>query len=155
VAHAKPGRHADGSGLHLLVKQSGARSWVYRFMLNGRSHDVGLGSAGPGGMTLAQARDARDVLRVKVKTGINPLEERVVSAARAQAEAERARIARVTFADVASGYIAANEDSWRNPKHRQQWRNTLTTYVYPEIGELPVGEVETDHVLRILEPIWD
>ena len=50
VKNAKPGRHADGGGLHLLVKESGARSWVYRFMLKGKSRDIGLGTAaGPDG----------------------------------------------------------------------------------------------------------
>ena len=39
VKNAMPGRHADGDGLHLLVKQSGARSWVFRFMLDGTSRD--------------------------------------------------------------------------------------------------------------------
>ena len=53
VKNAKPGRHADGGGLHLLVKESGARSWVYRFMLNGKSRDIGLGPAGPDGISLA------------------------------------------------------------------------------------------------------
>ena len=154
VKYAKPGRHADGNGLHLLVKESGARSWVYRFMLNGKSRDIGLGSAGPDGLSLAAARDARDALRVKVKAGIDPLEERAQDAAQALAEAQAAKVAQVTFRDVAQSYIAANEDSWRNPKHRQQWRNTLATYVYPEIGDMPVGEIETAHVLRILEPIW-
>lgn len=154
VKHAGPGRHADGGGLHLLVKQSGARSWVYRFMLNGRSRDVGLGAAGPGGLSLADARDEAAVLRLKVKAGIDPLEERDREAARALAAAQAAKVAGTTFKDVAAAYIAANEDSWRNPKHRQQWRNTLDTYVYPVIGNLPVAEVETAHVLTILEPIW-
>ena len=43
VKNAKPGRHADGGGLHLLVKESGSRSWVYRFMLHGKSRDIGVG----------------------------------------------------------------------------------------------------------------
>lgn len=154
VKHAGPGRHADGGGLHLLVKQSGARSWVYRFMLNGRSRDVGLGAAGPGGLSLADARDEAAVLRLKVKAGIDPLEERDREAARALAAAQAVKVAGTTFKDVAAAYIAANEDSWRNPKHRQQWRNTLDTYVYPVIGDLPVAEIETAHVLTILEPIW-
>lgn len=154
VKHARPGRHADGNGLHLLVKESGARSWVYRFMLKGKSRDIGLGAAGPGGISLADARDTRDALRLKVKAGVDPLEERQQQAAEADAEAQAARVAQVTFKDVAKGYIAANEDSWRNAKHRQQWRNTLDSYVYPEIGDMPVGEVETAHVLRIIEPIW-
>lgn len=154
VKNAKPGRHADGSGLHLLVKESGARSWVYRFMLNGKSRDIGLGPAGTDGISLSQARDARDALRLKVKSGIDPLEERQRDAAQALAAAQAAQVAGMTFKAVAETYIGANEGSWRNDKHRQQWKNTLATYVYPVIGELPVAEVGTAHVLKILEPIW-
>jgi len=75
-------------------------------------------------------------------------------AAEALAAAQAAHIAGITFKKVAEDYIAANEDGWRNDKHRQQWRNTLSTYVYPVIGELPVAEIATAHVLQILEPIW-
>lgn len=155
VKNAKPGRHADGAGLHLLVKESGARSWVYRFMLNGKSRDIGLGAAaGPDAITLADARDAAAALRLKVKAGTDPLEERQRMAAETEAAAQAAKIAGITFRAVAEAYIAANEDGWRNPKHRQQWRNTLNTYVYPVIGDLPVAEVATAHVLQIIEPIW-
>ena len=154
VKNAKPGRHADGGGLQLLVKPSGARSWVYRFMLAGKSRDVGLGAAGLGGMSLADARDEAAALRLKVKAGNDPLVERERLAAQALAKAQAAKVAETTFRDVATTYIAANEESWRNPKHRQQWGNTLASYVYPVIGDLPVADVETAHVLKILEPIW-
>ena len=155
VKNAKPGRHADGGGLHLLVKESGARSWVYRFMLRGKARDIGLGAAsGPEAILLAKARDKADALRLKVKAGIDPLAERDREAAEALAAAQAAQIAGITFKAVADAYIAANEDGWHNEKHRQQWRNTLATYVYPVIGELPVAEVGTAQVLQILEPIW-
>jgi integrase len=154
VKNAKPGRHADGGGLHLLVKESGARSWVYRFMLGGRSRDVGLGAAGVGGISLAAARDARDALRIKVKAGTDPLEERQRRAADAIAEAHMAKIAGITFRSVSEIYMESNWDSWRNDKHRHQWKSTMATYVYPVIGDLPVAEVGTNHVLQILEPIW-
>ncbi len=154
VKNAKPGRHADGGGLHLLVKESGARSWVYRFMLNGKSRDVGLGAAGPEGISLADARDARAALRLKVKAGVDPLAERQQEAAMALAAAQASQVAGITFKVVAEAYIEANEGSWRNDKHRQQWKNTLATYVYPVIGDLFVAEVATAHVLQILEPIW-
>lgn len=154
VKNAKPGRHADGGGLHLLVKETGARSWVYRFMLKGKSRDIGLGAAGQGGISLADARTARDALRLKVKAGIDPLEERQREATEALAAAQAAAIAGMTFKAVAEAYIAANEASWRNDKHRQQWRNTLASYVYPVMGDLPVAEIGTAHVLKILEPIW-
>lgn len=155
VKNAKAGRHADGGGLHLLVKDSGARSWVYRFMLKGKSRDVGLGAAaGVGAITLADARNAAAALRLKVKAGIDPLEERQREATEALAAAQAAKVAGITFKAVAEAYIATNEASWRNDKHRQQWRSTLANYVYPVIGELPVADVATAHVLQILEPIW-
>lgn len=151
VKSAKPGRHADGGGLQLLVKESGARSWVYRYMIAGKSRDLGLGpAAGAGAIALADARDLSDALRVKVKAGIDPLSERQKEAA----EALAAKVTGMTFKVCAETYIAANKPSWRNVKHRQQWENTLATYAFPVIGNLPVAEIDTPHLLKILEPIW-
>src|SRR3546814_6124561 len=77
VKNAKSGSHVDGGGLRLLVKESGAKSWVYRFMLNGRTRDIGLGpAAGVDAIALSAARDLASALRLKVKAGIDPLEER-------------------------------------------------------------------------------
>jgi integrase len=154
VKTAKPGRHADGGGLQLLVKDTGARSWVYRFMLKGKSRDIGLGPAGPGGISLADARDLAAALRLKVKAGIDPLAERQRAEADAKAAEQATKVAGVTFKAMAETHIAANKDSWRNAKHKQQWENTLKTYAYPVFGELPVAEVDTPHVLKVLEPIW-
>jgi len=60
VKNARPGWHADGSGLHLLVKESGVRSRVCRFMLDGKPRDIGLGTAaGAGAMSLAMSATPR------------------------------------------------------------------------------------------------
>ncbi len=164
VKNAKPGRHTDGEGLHLLVKKSGARSWVYRFMLNGKARDVGLSQCpesievlqktGAKELTLSQARDVAAIYRMKVKAGIDPLAARQDAAAMAEADKKARLAASVTFRAIAETYIAMKEGSWRNPKHRQQWRNTLDTYAFPIIGDMAVGDVETSHVLAILESIW-
>lgn len=154
VKNAAPGRHADGAGLHLLVKDSGSRSWVYRFMLNGKSRDVGLGPAGSGGLSLSQARNRATELRVRVRAGVDPLTERAVAEAEAKAAVQAAKVAGVTFKEMAETHIKANRDSWRNAKHQQQWENTLATYAFPVIGDVPVAEVDTPRVLQILEPIW-
>ena len=164
VKNLKPGRHADGEGLYLLVKDSGARSWLFRFTLNGKTRDVGLSRCPEAidllkknkgsELTLAQAREVAKIYWLKVQSGVDPLVERHREAAEAMATAQAAKIAGVTFKHVAEAYIAANEGSWRNDKHRQQWRNTLASYVYPVIGDLPVADIGTAHVLRILEPIW-
>jgi integrase len=155
VKNAKPGSYADGGGLRLVVKETGARSWVYRYMLKGRSRDIGLGpAAGPGTVALAKARDLADDLRREVKAGIDPLDQREQLVAEEAAAAQAAAIAGITFKASAEAYIAAHEESWRNDKHRQQWRNTLNTYVYPTMGDIPVADIDTAHVMAVLEPIW-
>ncbi len=156
VKNAKAGRHADGGGLYLLVKDTGARSWVYRYTLNGKTRDAGLGpAAGAGALSLSSARDRAAELRLQVRSKIDPLEERVREAASALAEAEAAKVAAVTFKDVALAHIERHETSWKNEKHRHQWRRTLETYVYPVMGHLPIAEVNMSHVLDVLNPIWE
>lgn len=155
VKNAKPGSYADGGGLRLVVKSSGARAWVYRFMLNGKSREIGLGSgAGPGSVSLAKARDLATDLRRLVKAGIDPLEQRELEAAQAAAAAQSAVIARITFKASAEAYIAAHEASWRNEKHRWQWGATLKAFVYPTMGDIAVADIDTAHVMAVLEPIW-
>jgi len=50
--------------------------------------------------------------------------------------------------------IENKKPSWTNPKHVQQWENTLATYAYPVIGALPVADVGAEHIIEILKPIW-
>ncbi len=61
---------------------------------------------------------------------------------------------RNSFRQVASLYVAAHEAAWRNPKHRQQWKNTIAQYVIPRFGDLPIDEISTGDILAALEPIW-
>jgi integrase len=113
-----------------------------------------LAQSGREELSLAQARDLAAIYRLKVRAGIDPLSDREQQAeasrfAQAQVAAER-----VTFRAVAQSYLASRESTWRNAKHRQQWHNTLSTYVFPTLGELPVAEIGTADVLAVLEPIW-
>jgi integrase len=144
----EPGRYGDGSGLWLHVGPTGGKSWVLRYKRHGRAREMGLGPVDL--VPLAEAREKARQARRKLLDGIDPLDERAVE--KRAAEVERARA--VTFADAAEGFIAAQEAGWRNRKHRQQWRSTLRTYAEPVFGKLPVAEVDTDLVLRALEPIW-
>lgn len=154
-----PGLHFVGQvpGLALQVlksKEDGGdvrpltRTWVLRASIGGRRRDMGLG--GYPEVTLKAARDAARLAREKIRNGIDPIEERkaALSALRA---GERNVMA---FRDAASAYITANAPGWKNPKHGQQWGNTLAKYAYPQIGDLSVADVEFSHVLAILEPIW-
>jgi integrase len=119
-----------------------------RATIGGKRRDMGLG--GYPDVTLSGAREAARSARLLIKAGKDPIAE-----ARAAASTLRASLAKdVTFEQAARSYIAAHESGWRNAKHAQQWRNTLASYAYPEIGGLMVRNVELAHVLAVLEPIW-
>jgi integrase len=155
---SKRGRHVDGGGLVLQVSKWGTKAWIFRYELHGREHQVGLGPLAD--VSLKAARDIaseyRHLLRQARRTGdqqFDPIEVRVAERQRAkEAKADRER--KATFRECAEGYIAAHSSGWKNAKHRAQWSSTLATYAYPIIGALAPGDVETSHVLEVLnQPI--
>ncbi|MEQ3624742.1 MAG: helix-turn-helix domain-containing protein [Celeribacter sp.] len=46
-----------------------------------------------------------------------------------------------------------NLNQFSNPKHRQQWRSTLTTYAAP-FWDKPLAAITTDDLLGVLKLIW-
>jgi len=154
VKNAAAGRHADGGGLYLRVQSGGARSWLFRSMMGGKARDIGLGpAAGAGALSLADARaQARDMAAQAARG--EAVEGQKTKARKAAALAQAAALAEKTFKEVAEAFIDRKESGWQNAKHRQQWRNTLSTYVYPHFGDVPVSQIDTSHVLAALEPVW-
>ncbi|MFC7736503.1 tyrosine-type recombinase/integrase [Roseomonas sp. GCM10028921] len=151
---ARPIRRGDGGGLYLQISPGGGKSWLFRFMLAGKSREMGLGPVGepPRGVTLAGARLAAAEAHQLLRAGLDPIEQRAT--AQRHAAAERERTAANTFQAVAEKMIDAREAGWRNAKHRWQWRATLATHAYPVLGTIPVAEISTDDVLHVLRPIW-
>jgi hypothetical protein len=138
----KPGRYGDGAGLYLLVRSRQVKFWVFRYTRSSKMREMGLGPAkGRTAVPLSQARAKARQLHAVVRDGRDPLAEHEAEKAKAQADAAKAKAAAMTFGEVADMYIAAYEQSWRSPKHRQQWHNTLRDYVLPAIGDLPVAGV--------------
>src|SRR5215207_10531382 len=82
VRHAKPGRHGDGKGLYLAVKDTGARSWLLRYERNGRERWMGLGSVEF--VPLVEARERAFDLRRQLRQGVDPLDAKRAGAAQAQ-----------------------------------------------------------------------
>jgi integrase len=155
VRTAAPGRYGDGGGLYLLVRPEGGRFWVFRYVIDKRMREMGLGAAsGRDAVTLANARTTGRKLWEAVRAGRDPLDDRKAEAEAKKATVLAAQARAVTFRDVANSYIAANEAGWRNAKHRAQWTSTLESYAHPHMGALPVAEVDTGHVMAALEPIW-
>ncbi|NEI57458.1 integrase arm-type DNA-binding domain-containing protein [Rhizobium leguminosarum] len=162
------GRHSDGGGLYLNVTAAGSKSWAFFYKRDGKRTEMGLGPLD--NVPLKTARQMASDAREMLGQGRDPLDERK-AAQRAKEEAERekeAEAAKYTFGVFAmrllKGYTETDEkgrarwvpgilEGHRNVKHRQQWENTLVEYAAP-IWAMKLDEIETDHILRCLAPIW-
>ncbi len=135
------GRYSDGNGLYLIVDPSGAKRWVLRTVVLGKRRDIGLG--GLSVVSLAEAREEAARLRKIARQHGDPLAER-----------RKARRVVPTFEQAAHEVHKSHSATWKNAKHAQQWINTLTDYVFPVFGSMPVDQVHTPEVLKALSLIW-
>ncbi|MCK1403601.1 integrase arm-type DNA-binding domain-containing protein [Bradyrhizobium sp. 4] len=158
----EPGkRYADGGNLWLQLKSKKSGSWLFQYKRPGEKYDRQMGLGAYPAVSLAEARRRAAAARAQLSGGKDPIEAKRQSAkaiaveeraAEIEASATAARI--VTFRQAAADFIKRKEAGWRNAKHADQWANTLATYAYPVIGGLAVSDIETAHVVKILEPIW-
>jgi integrase len=142
------GMYHDGGGLYLQVSAAGTKSWIYRFTLDGRAREMGLGPLNV--ISLAEARKRVAECRRMRHDGIDPIDAR--GAQRHQKRLEGARS--MTFDVCAGAYIEAHKASWKNGKHAEQWRGSLRNYASPVFGSSPVQAIDLALVMKALEPIW-
>ena len=144
------GLYCDGGGLYLQVTPSGGKTWIFRFQspVTQKLRDMGLGPLHSIG--LSEAREKAAAQRTVLLHGLDPIEAREENNRRKALEAAKA----VTFRQCAASYIESHRPRWRNGKHGDQWESTIESYCDPVIGPLPVQDVDTGLVLKILEPIW-
>lgn len=138
------GRHSDGGGLYLRITTAGARSWVFMSAVGGKRVEIGLGAASS--VSLATARSLATNMREAVALGHDP---RTVLTPKPESEPEPVK----SFGQFAEEYISSVEDGWKNPTHRQQWRNSLRDHA-GIIRDKPLDQITTDDMLAILQPIW-
>ena len=140
VKNAPPGFYCDGNGLNLRVDPSGARRWIQRLVIQGKSRTLGLG--GYPLVSLVEAREKAFANRKLARGGGDPL-----------AEKREARDV-PTFEEAAELVIEQKRAGWSNPKHAKDWPTSLRTYAFPRIGARLVSQVTTADVLEVLTPIW-
>ena len=134
------GKSYDGAyGLFLQVFPTGAKCWQQRLTISGGRRTRGLG--GFPNVGLADARAAALKNWLLVRDGGDPFAKRPAGIP--------------TFEQAAAAVIEQNAPTWTDPKHPKDWRNSLARYVFPCFGKVLVSQVDIDHVLKALKPIWD
>jgi hypothetical protein len=71
---SKPGYYADGGGLYLQIGPSGSKSWLFRYILNRKRREMGLGSVFA--VALAEAREKAADCRRLLAHRVDPIEAR-------------------------------------------------------------------------------
>jgi integrase len=154
-----PGRYGDEHGLYLQVTNAENRSWIFRFERDGKEHAMGLGPTHT--VSLSLAREKARAARLQLLDGVNPLQAR--RNARAQEAAVAARA--ITFGEAAKAYFDGNATGW-SAKHTSQWAQSIlgktasgrpTEAMHDHcrvLRSLPVADVDTTMVLKVVEPLW-
>ena len=129
----------DGGGLWLYVTSPTAASWVFRYHMGGVDREAGLGKFAD--MSLATARAIASDMRRQKALGKDPLEER-----------SRSQV--VPFRACAEQYIESQAAGWRGARTAEFWRQSLSDYAFPILGNLSVADIDASTVRRALVPIW-
>lgn len=160
VEKAKPGRHADGDGLYLLVKPTGSKTWVLRVQVDGRRRDIGMGSVETlpllqrttigddipleqrSRLTLAEARELSTRLRNVAKAGRDPAAER-----------RRDRSPPPSFKEAAIAAHKALAPTW-SKKTADAFLASLQEHAYASMGAKRVDDIDADDIAITLKAIW-
>lgn len=131
----KPGIYSDGDGLFLRVRTGGSKQWFFIFKRDKKRTEIGLGGYGQGTapVSLPLAREKAQAIRERLARG--------------------ELHSRKTFLDVMEDVITVKEASFKNEKHKQQWRMTLDKYAAP-LHVKPIADITRDDVVETLRPIW-
>ena len=156
----EPGTYPVGGvpGLLLSVSKTKTRSWILRTTIGTRINqkgkevprrrDVGLGPYPA--VSVAEARVKAQLKRELVEQGVDPVEQR--KAAKRALLASQSR--QITFSDAADQCHKKKASKFRSDKYSKQWISVIRIYANPIIGHIPVDELDHEHILKVLEPIW-
>ena len=147
-----PGYYSDPDNkcLYLQVSPTSkgiSRSWIFRYTspVTLKRREMGLGSTDI--CSLANARLKVLDLRKAIYEGIDPIEERQAKKTSIRESHQHS----ITFAAAAERCIQTKKAEWSNTKHQDQWTTTMAKFVSPLIGKLRVDQINTSHIVKVLE----
>ena len=153
VPKTKQFKLSDGGGLYLLVHSNGSKYWRFDFRFNGKQKSSSLG-VWPD-VTLAVARIKRAQAKMKIKEGVNPIQEKkekkILQFEQAHETVEKLEIPIPQQTSQEEEIEQAPQSPEKNTKSAV---TLLKLYVYPELGEKPVSELGKEDVTAILKNVY-
>jgi integrase len=153
---AKPYEELDGAGLYVTVRPSGAKAFNLRYRFGGQARNLTLGPAGPGGLTLAEARKLATEARGEIARGNDPCAQKNARKAAAAAAARASREpATDAVAAVVERFIAKHVRPRTRPASAYEMERLLRVEIVPKLGQRRLAEVSRADVRQLVENIAD
>lgn len=141
----EPGKHLDGAGLWLVVRDDGGAQWVLRVTVHGKRREMGLG--GFPALGLADARAVADRWRAVATAGRDPIKER-------EAERRAATRADTSLAKITADCFEARKAELKGDGQAGRWLSPLSHHVLPKLGKVPVTDIDQRDIVAVIKPIW-
>lgn len=138
----KPYKLFDGGGLFLEVSASGGKLWRFKYRFGGLEKKLSLG-AFPA-VSLADARQKRDNVKIMMAKGIDPTAARKIEKITQSGEG--------TFEAVAREWHSKHSPRWA-ASHAVKILRRLELEVFPWLGVRPVGEITAPELLMVLRRV--
>ena len=140
------GCHNLGRNLYKKIKGN-SRLYMLRYTMNGRTRDMSLGSCSK--ISLADARAQVREAQELIIRGRDPIEER--RERKAKSIASRSTL---TFDQATNAAHGVRSPGFRSDKHDKEWIRSVKKHISPYIGSFPVDQVNSDHIVKAIRPIW-
>ena len=136
----EPGRHPDGNGLFLKVRDAGSKQWIWRGTIRGQNKRLEQGLGGYPDTSLAQARRKARWCKGLARAGKDPR--------------ERQQPDTPTFAEAVERFLSRRRTKWKQKSNiEDQWRRSLNNAI-PTLGAKRIDEITSLEVMGVLLPIW-
>lgn len=142
IKTASPGKHFDGGGLFLDVKDNGARYWRLKYRYATREKLLAFGTYPE--VSLAEVRRKRDAARALLRDGKDPGAER-----QASKQAQR-QTTEAVFPVVAAAWLANKRKEWASETYRKA-EYVTNTYLIPSLSKSSVATLTTKQAADTLE----
>ncbi|QBY02942.1 DUF4102 domain-containing protein [Thalassotalea sp. HSM 43] len=150
VKQAKPKdklyKLADGGGLQLRVKPTGAKSWLFDYFkpITKKRSSMGFGTYPE--VSLADARKKRTHARELLAQDIDPKEHKEDELREKQLAASN------TFKSVATAWFTIKKTKIAETTARSLWRN-FENHIFPNLGHRPIDKILAPEAINVLKPL--
>jgi integrase len=139
----------DGGGLFLLITKRGTKLWRLKYKFDGKEKLLSLGAYPT--ISLAKARELREVYKLDIANGISPSEVKQENKLIQQQESIKYLN---TFKIIALERLEKVKADISESHYKRSF-NGLKNDVYPIIGDIPIKEVKAKDIKKVLNKMME